>query len=249
MHIGCVVDTSVRPKSLMSSPLLHNLLPMGFIPVPMPAPPNFPVLGWQPPSTAGTTWVGRPSALPIHQRHRPSRGATAEAARTASTTAASEHNAPSILPPKTPYKVYRTYHRLIGAPRFTPPLHTRVHAVPMASNTLELCAASYDIIPQRPTELATILALISGQCVPAVVRIRNVSWPLRDGAAFTVDCGDGAVDESLVSAWVHSYSGCTCHHNSVEHSGTVGLSLFKNNCWTFANQVKRIMLGLMACSR
>lgn len=208
-----------------------TLLQTGFIPA-IPLPLKLYVLG-QPPPTARAT------------RQRPARGDSVEPTITATTTVPEDN----VQRPKAQYKVYRTYHRLIGAPRFTPPLHTRVQAVPIAPNKVGRHAMSYDIIPQHPTKLATLLALISGQCVPAVVRIRKVHWPLRNCAAFVVDCGEAVVDESVVSAWVHSYSGCACHENSVGHSCVVGLSLYQNNCWTFANDVARIMLGHATCSR
>lgn len=153
------------------------------------------------------------------------------------------------------YNVYRTYHRLIGAPPRTPPLHVRVHAVPLRHLAREgeeekedAVATSYDIVPCDATDLHTLARLLGGQCVHAETRVRAVPWPLRRAdVALAVFCGRAVGDQMAVRAWVRAYTGCGCVDVAAttdERRGEAGLSLYRRNCWHFARDVERHMLEM-----
>lgn len=143
------------------------------------------------------------------------------------------------------YKVYRTYHRLIGAPALSPPLHVRVHAVydiiGEDKTKITTCAHSYDIIPCNATSGKTFSRLLRGQCVPAEIRARRVIWPLRGTTAFCIYCGVGIADQATIQRHLDSYTGCSCRSEERAHS--VGLSLRAYNCWNFADSLISVMLA------
>lgn len=143
------------------------------------------------------------------------------------------------------YKVYRTYHRLIGAPTLSPPLHVRVHAVYDISDEDEIkCsthAYSYDIIPRDAKSGKTLYRLLLGQCVPAEIRARRVTWPLRDKAVFCIYCGTGVAEQAMIQHYLDCYTGCSCQ--SEKASQLVGLALRTHNCWNFADRLINVMLA------
>lgn len=120
------------------------------------------------------------------------------------------------------YNIFLSFHRLIKAPKWTPPVHVRIHRVRQCQ------ATSFDIIPQQAQALETISALLQGQCVPATVRIQKTCWPINKAAA-VLKLGQGNVEDSVVDEWLNDYRGCAPRNGSC-----VGLSLIPHNCWHFA---------------
>lgn len=140
------------------------------------------------------------------------------------------------------YKVYTTNHRLIGAPRLVPWLHIRVHAVvdlPAASRPPCPCAHTFDVIPKRATDPNTLLTLAAGRCVPATVRTRTVSWPIRQQFSHLQFYGNGVRRLDQVQQFVDDYAGCCSDDDDEDH---VGLHLYTDNCWHFAHKLMRFML-------
>lgn len=144
-----------------------------------------------------------------------------------------------------PYKVYTTNHRLIGVPRLVPWLHVRVHAVdaavelPPANGPPYPCAHTFDVIPQRATDPATLLTLAAGRCVPATVRTRRVPWPIQQQFSHLQFYGNGVRHLDQVQQFVDDYAGCCGDDDDEDH---VGLHLYTDNCWHFAHKLIRFMM-------
>lgn len=155
-----------------------------------------------------------------------------------------------------PYEIYRSFHRLQGMPVGTPPIHVRINAVSInASNPdtenrthhLRNTATTFDIIPKFATDPATLARLLAGQCVPAVVRTRTISWPLSPRATALVQRISSVHTPHFCLACVihavHLYRGCPCLSQvsnplrNNDQCNFPGLSLYTRNCWHFADSV------------
>lgn len=156
-----------------------------------------------------------------------------------------------------PYEIYRSFHRLQGMPAGTPSIHVRINAVPISvsnrdtqnrTHLLQNTATTFDIIPKFATNPSTLARLLAGQCVPAVVRTRTISWPLRPRASALVQRISSVHTPHFCLACVihavHLYRGCPCLSQVSKPSWNIndqcnfpGLSLYTRNCWHFADSV------------
>lgn len=154
------------------------------------------------------------------------------------------------------YEVYRSYHRLEGMPTGTPPVHVRINAVPIRfsgsdtrvhSTQLQDTATTFDIVPKLAANPRTLIRLLAGRCVPAVVRTRTVRWPLHPRAAARVErIAHPDRPQTCLTRVVHDvrlYRGCSCPSCDESHSKSVGLSLYSANCWHFADAVVTLING------
>lgn len=164
----------------------------------------------------------------------------------------------AVLPSSPPnFSLYRSYHRLIGAPPIFPlPLHVRVHAVfDQPPNTRDDHAEShtygytFDVVPLSPTDPDTLLQLLSLRCVPAVVRVAKLpQWPLRKRLVLRMaTAGRPARLARVEPDFLRPYAGCRPAQLPLEEAITLGeftgagLSLIGANCWDFARDLEHYL--------
>lgn len=160
------------------------------------------------------------------------------------------------------YSVYKSYHPLIGTPSWFPPLHVRVHMLPIISDDMKdskVVETVYDLVPQNATDLSTLLALLRGRCVAAVIRTKTRVQKVPSKRMSFV--GVGHRDVQQVNEWIHQWSGCEydCENGSLEHHDcditdgcitstrsqftAVGMRLVDRNCRHFAWELVQYMLS------
>ena len=166
------------------------------------------------------------------------------------------------------YSVYKSYHPLIGTPSWFPPLHVRVHMLSPVLNDMgdsETVETVYDLVPQNPTDISTVLTLLRGRCVPAVIRTKTRIQKSSVRVLNMSFVGVGHRHVKDVNKWVRHWSGCECDwkNKSLEyydcsltnpssnviitttkdHIIGVGMRLVDRNCRHFAWELIQYMLS------
>lgn len=127
-------------------------------------------------------------------------------------------------------RLYVAKSALIGTPRFFPKLH---HAVVIeVQRPTSVSLQLFDVIPENPTSLETVVSMIRGESVPATPRCRHVSMT-RLSTTHVFDCvvdsfGDGDTVLEAARMFQEDY-----------FAGPDGprMGLYRNNCVDFTNML------------